>query len=342
MQETMGKRIAANRKGLGLTQDQMAEQLGVTAQAVSKWENDQSCPDITMLPRIAQLFGITTDALLGVENRVVHEATVEPDQNSGPEEGRDDKDGFVLEWENSKKGSIGLAVWVLLSGVLLMASRILNWGANLWDIVWPLGLVIFGIWGILDIQGWKLKRFSFFRLAMILLGGYYLVYNLGFAQARFNRELLLPGCLVLFGVSILVDALQKRNKGGFKIVHNGHAINKGGDFFEEGDSFRCNVSFGENSKTVRLPLVRRGDMEANFGELRVDLTQCALADGCVLNAECSFGEIQITLPRSCVLSSDASQAFGSVEYHGAPDPDASTKVYLQGSANFGQISVQYI
>ena len=36
-EETLGKRIAAHRKGLGLTQDGLAEQLGVTAQAVSKW-----------------------------------------------------------------------------------------------------------------------------------------------------------------------------------------------------------------------------------------------------------------------------------------------------------------
>ena len=42
MEETLGKRIVANRKCLGLTQDQLAEKLGVTAQAVSKWENEFS------------------------------------------------------------------------------------------------------------------------------------------------------------------------------------------------------------------------------------------------------------------------------------------------------------
>ena len=65
MEQTIGRRIAENRKRLGMTQDQLAEKLGVTAQAVSKWENDQSCPDITMLPRLAEIFGISTDALLG-------------------------------------------------------------------------------------------------------------------------------------------------------------------------------------------------------------------------------------------------------------------------------------
>ena len=44
MEETLGARITFHRKRLGMTQDKLAEQLGVTAQAVSKWENDQSCP----------------------------------------------------------------------------------------------------------------------------------------------------------------------------------------------------------------------------------------------------------------------------------------------------------
>ena len=57
MEETLGKRIVFHRKRLGLTQDALAELMGVTAQAVSKWENDQSCPDIGALPKLAEIFG---------------------------------------------------------------------------------------------------------------------------------------------------------------------------------------------------------------------------------------------------------------------------------------------
>ncbi len=64
--ETIGKRIAALRRAKGLTQDQLAERVGVTAQAVSKWENDNSCPDISILPLIAEVLGVSTDMLLGV------------------------------------------------------------------------------------------------------------------------------------------------------------------------------------------------------------------------------------------------------------------------------------
>ena len=53
MEQTIGKRIVQNRKRLGLTQDQLAEQLGVTAQAVSKWETDQSAPSTEKLFKLA-------------------------------------------------------------------------------------------------------------------------------------------------------------------------------------------------------------------------------------------------------------------------------------------------
>lgn len=65
----MGQTIAQCRKELGLTQETLAQKLDVTNQAVSKWESDQCCPDITLLPRIADLLGISLDALFGREPR---------------------------------------------------------------------------------------------------------------------------------------------------------------------------------------------------------------------------------------------------------------------------------
>lgn len=64
MNETIGKRIARLRKEKGMSQENLAEKLGVSSQAVSKWENDQSCPDISLLPQLARLLGITADELL--------------------------------------------------------------------------------------------------------------------------------------------------------------------------------------------------------------------------------------------------------------------------------------
>lgn len=64
MEVTIGRKIAELRKEAGITQDGLSEQLAVSPQAVSKWENDLSYPDILLLPQIAQLFNVTVDELL--------------------------------------------------------------------------------------------------------------------------------------------------------------------------------------------------------------------------------------------------------------------------------------
>ena len=64
MNTTLGKRIAALRHKNQLTQDELAEKLGISSQAISKWENDQSCPDISSLPLLSKILGISTDELL--------------------------------------------------------------------------------------------------------------------------------------------------------------------------------------------------------------------------------------------------------------------------------------
>ena len=59
----IGKNIRLLRQENQWTQEQLAEQLGVSYQAISKWENNLNTPDIALLPKIASLFGITIDAL---------------------------------------------------------------------------------------------------------------------------------------------------------------------------------------------------------------------------------------------------------------------------------------
>ncbi len=62
--ETVGTRIAEKRREKQIKQDELAEILGVSPQAVSKWENDISCPDIMLLPKLAEILGISVDELL--------------------------------------------------------------------------------------------------------------------------------------------------------------------------------------------------------------------------------------------------------------------------------------
>ena len=64
MNTTLGKRIAALRREKELKQEELAEKIGVSSQAVSKWENDQTCPDIALLPLLAKILGVSIDELL--------------------------------------------------------------------------------------------------------------------------------------------------------------------------------------------------------------------------------------------------------------------------------------
>lgn len=66
--KTIGKNIADFRKAKGITQEKLAEICGVTPQAVSKWENDLSCPDIAILRLLARTLGVTVDELLNEED----------------------------------------------------------------------------------------------------------------------------------------------------------------------------------------------------------------------------------------------------------------------------------
>lgn len=62
---TVGTQIGYYRKMKNMTQESLAQKLGVSNQAVSKWESDQCCPDVMLLPKLADIFEISMDELFG-------------------------------------------------------------------------------------------------------------------------------------------------------------------------------------------------------------------------------------------------------------------------------------
>lgn len=65
--KTLGMMISSLRKENGMTQLELAEKVGVTDKAVSKWERDLSCLDVNSLPKLAEIFGVTVDELMQVK-----------------------------------------------------------------------------------------------------------------------------------------------------------------------------------------------------------------------------------------------------------------------------------
>ena len=67
--KTIGSGIARLRKSNGMTQDELAERLGVSGKTVSKWENGHGYPDVTIFPRLAEVFGVSVDHLMTGEEK---------------------------------------------------------------------------------------------------------------------------------------------------------------------------------------------------------------------------------------------------------------------------------
>lgn len=72
--KTLGMMIAELRKENGMTQNDLAEKMGVTDKAVSKWERDLSCPDINTIPKLAEIFDISIDELMQIKDEGKSEA----------------------------------------------------------------------------------------------------------------------------------------------------------------------------------------------------------------------------------------------------------------------------
>ena len=76
MSTTLGKNIKNYRKNKGLTQEELAELLSITPQAVSKWESESGLPDVSMLIPLAQVLGVSTDALLGYDSMTENDEVI--------------------------------------------------------------------------------------------------------------------------------------------------------------------------------------------------------------------------------------------------------------------------
>ena len=325
MEQTLGKRIVSHRKRLGLTQEQLAESLGVTAQAVSKWENDQSCPDISMLPKLAQLFGTTVDALLGNETAPVHEAeVVRPEQ---------EKDNWVFHWDAGRKDKIGLAVAILVLGVQLIISSYLQRELSFWSLLWPTALLVFGAWGLFP-------RFSFFRFGCFLFGGYFLLDTWELLPITLGGNIVLPVILVLFGLSVLADAVRRPKKPTFSFQRRGA---QNCDYTHREDCFDFDASFGSTTQVIDISTLRRGDIDTCFGSYTIDLTQVnTVTEDCELDVDCSFGQLTLVVPSRFQIRNAPTTSFGNVEVTGSPDAVTLGTIELDADISFGKLIIQYV
>ena len=336
MEETLGKRIAYHRKRKGLTQDMLAEKLGITAQAVSKWENDQSCPDITTLPKLADIFGISTDELLGCQP--VHEAEVVTDTQDEYSAGG--KANWEFHWHGGKRTAVWFALMVLWIGALTFVARLLDWDASFWSIAWPSALLFCGFHKFA-------KKLSIGRLCMIAIGAGFLLNNLHIWDISSIGDYILPILILLFGLELLFVALKKPKKPRFSVSRNGvklegtdtqrcHCTSTGGEF-------ECDIAFKEYTHRVETACLEGGTANASFAELTVDLQDCArVSDDCQVEVNCSFGEVTLLVPSRFRVDCDSNAVFGDISVKGHPSDTPEGIIHLEANVSFGEMLIRYV
>ncbi|MCD7756997.1 MAG: helix-turn-helix domain-containing protein [Clostridiales bacterium] len=126
--KTIGKFIAVLRKANGMTQKDLAEKLNVSDKAVSRWERDESLPDLTLIPVIAELFGVTTDELLRGERNPAGEPAGAA--RPAPSPARTEKQIARILSDGKTKLLTRSMLSVGLSLAGLLGAMVMNFGFN--------------------------------------------------------------------------------------------------------------------------------------------------------------------------------------------------------------------
>ncbi len=128
---TLGEKILKLRKARGWSQEELAGHIGVTRQALSRWESDAAMPDTVNVVQLADLFGVSTDYLL--RDGWTGNSTAVPQETKAKEQ-------RILAWVITALGAAGTLVTLIVGGVL-------HPNESSWDPTWEWFLV----WSTRDI-----------------------------------------------------------------------------------------------------------------------------------------------------------------------------------------------
>ena len=331
-QQTMGKRIMQLRKEKGYTQEQLSELCGVSAQAVSKWENDVSCPDISILPQLAELLGVTTDELLGV--KPIEPKVVIVDAQKNKKEG---DANFSVSWDgakSTKKDGIWFAVLVIVLGMAFLMQRFGFVSSGIWDVIWPAVIIALGV-------SWMIKRFSIFSLAVAGLGAYFLLHKLGVISHVLTWSIIWPSLLVLLGLTILYEALiPHKNK--WCGVNFSKDKNKRSDYGETDGTIHYDCAFSDENRRFAAEEFAGGNVDLSFGRSELDLTNVLrVTPNAILDVDVSFATFDLIVPKTMRVYVKSDKSFGSIEMNGSPNSDAAQSLVLDGDVSFGTINILY-
>ncbi len=339
-ENSLGQRIISHRKRLGMTQDQLAERVGVSAQAVSKWENDLSCPDISILPKLAEIFGTSTDELLGcgakpAADPVYQGEVVEDEPQTEKERNFQFKYGdFVLEMDGHRHNLV-FAAFIIALGGLLLANTLAKWHLGFWALAWPTAMLFFGV-------GCLVKRVGLFGISLTLGGGYFLLSNIGVLPEELGGNLIWPLLILIWGVSLFFDSLwNKRRKQKKRNLHWNGSVDSRVSY--QNGMANVDLSFDSQRTQWSASPFHGGRVDVSFGSYELNLADCtAIGENCQLAVDLSFGSMRLLVPRRYAVELATDKAFSSVNVQGAPTETPEGMIHLNVDVSFANLTVIYI
>ena len=338
--QTLGKRIAALRKEKGMTQEQLAEKVGVSAQAVSKWENDASCPDITLLPLLGDILGVSVDELLGVKPIEPHVIIIDKEE-SAPEKRTGGKK-FQWEWHAGKWSTIAFCIGLILVCLVFLLRNFTplfpdytgkEITLNAWGYVWP--LLVFTL-GLIFVRGEFIVG-----SALLTVGGY-----------EFVRRMLIPSGVSLPGIPwyviVLIIAVMLLVKTIVKSLRPSSSGKYRGDrspvmnVSQENDCLDAELKFGDGTVVYEKEVFAGGKVEMEFGDYEIDLTGVKrFTENCVLDIVQSFGSLTVILPKHVRAVKSSDMKFASSASFGEPDVNAAQVLIVKSKVGFGALQIKY-
>lgn len=192
----VGQFISARRQELGLTQKQLAEQLHVTDKAVSKWERGQGYPDISTLPLLAEVLGVSIDEMLSGSQDSLHDAPVIEVK---------DMMQTIREVDSQRMERVARWCWLIvtLAGlVAILVCGICNYaidGGFTWSL-YPMASVVFAWLIITPVLLCKRRRIAFGLLVLTFTAVPFLAVILNLAG---QSQWLVPLCVPVILISLV-------------------------------------------------------------------------------------------------------------------------------------------
>ncbi|MBS1401045.1 MAG: helix-turn-helix transcriptional regulator [Firmicutes bacterium] len=145
--QTIGGFLATLRKANGYTQQEVAEKIGVSNKTLSSWETDKTCPDLTLIPVLADLYGVTSDEILRAGRR--RSETAEKEQAPEERAALNEKNIRAVLKKQSRSfrnrnyvlRGVSVAVWILLAAAVLFWLYVSMAAAIVFAVLFGAGMV---------------------------------------------------------------------------------------------------------------------------------------------------------------------------------------------------------